>query len=59
MHETLGIKGGQRRCTKSKHEEARALREREELATIIRSASQESTFEPTNEKQKKVGVGGF
>jgi hypothetical protein len=39
MHKTHGIKGGQRQCIELKHKEAWALKEREELATIIKRAS--------------------
>jgi len=58
-HETLGIRNGQRRCTELKHKEARALKEREELATIIGGALQKSTSKPTSEKRERVKIRGF
>jgi hypothetical protein len=39
MYKTPGIRGGQRQCIELKHKEAWALKERGELATIIKRAS--------------------
>jgi hypothetical protein len=39
MHKTPNIRDGQRRCIESKDKEAHALKEREELVTIIGGVS--------------------
>jgi hypothetical protein len=59
MHERLGIRDGQKQCTKLKNKETRALKERKELTTIAGKALQESTFEPMSKKRKRVEVRGF
>jgi hypothetical protein len=58
-HEKLGIIDGQRRCTKSKHKEAWALKEREELVVIVGGALQKSAFELVNRKREKTKGKGF
>jgi hypothetical protein len=50
MHKTPSIRNGQRQCTKSKHKEARALKEREELAAIVGIASQKNASKSTSKK---------
>jgi hypothetical protein len=55
----IGIRNSQRRCTKAKHKEAWALREREELITIVIGTSRESAFEPMSGKQERMRIKGF
>jgi len=51
MHKTPCIRNGQKQCTKSKHKEARALKEKEKLTNIIGRVTQNSAFEPISGKQ--------
>jgi hypothetical protein len=57
MHKTLGIRDGQRQCTKSKHKKTRTLKEREKLVTIIGGASQKSASKCVSGKRESESEG--
>jgi hypothetical protein len=52
---THGIRNSQRRSTKSKHKEARALKEKEELVAIVRGTLQENACQPGNKREWESG----